>query len=431
MIQQRSIPMTMAFWTLAPLLALGLLLAGCGKSQRLMPRPNLYAKGPSPFANVPEALRSDDLPILFATDRFPEQRSANDPLTYGARRSSHLQIGTCIVHVDGVDSWEELEKVSMASRPGRGAKLWVGEPDVLLRYPGNYWHSARIDDPSDNYDHYMQRRAEARARFHTILDTRLAHTPRKEAFVYIHGYNSHFHHSVATMANLWHFMGREGVGIAYTWPAGAGGLVGYTTDSESGEFTIYHLKMFLEDLAAHPEIEKINILAHSRGTDVAMTAIRELVIARRAAGLDPLVELKLGHVILASPDIDFEVASQRIASEHILNSLDHLTIYLSRKDRALMLSRWLHKSWSRLGLINVERLTDGQIQTITHLGNVDFIDSELESDFFGHGYFYNNPSASSDVILNLRDKRLAGEATGRPLKLLAPKLWLLEEGYPQ
>ena len=105
--------------------------------------------------------------------------------------------------------------------------------------------------------------------------------PDLNPIIFVHGYNNDFTDSVRTIGNLWHFMGRQGVPIAYTWPAGAGGLAGYTTDRESCEFTIFHLKTFLEDLAADPEIEKIHILAHSRGTDVSVTAVRELAIAAR------------------------------------------------------------------------------------------------------------------------------------------------------
>ena len=70
------------------------------------------------------------------------------------------------------------------------------------------------------------------------------------------------------IAELWHFLGRQGVPILYTWPAGFGGLRGYTRDRESGGFTIFHLKQFLRLLASTPELEELNIIAHSRGTDV-------------------------------------------------------------------------------------------------------------------------------------------------------------------
>lgn len=65
-----------------------------------MPRPNLYADSSrNPFGNVPEALQTSDIRVLFATDRFPQQESTNEPLNFGSKRSSHLQVGFCRVNV--------------------------------------------------------------------------------------------------------------------------------------------------------------------------------------------------------------------------------------------------------------------------------------------------------------------------------------------
>ena len=64
---------------------------------------------------------------------------------------------------------------------------------------------------------------------------RLGLTSRKAVYVYIHGFNNTFEDGVFVIAQLWHFLGRQGVPMLYTWPAGAGGgLRGYTRDRESG-----------------------------------------------------------------------------------------------------------------------------------------------------------------------------------------------------
>jgi len=62
------------------------------------------------------------------------------------------------------------------------------------------------------------------------------------------------------MAELWHFLGRIGVPIVYTWPAGHPGLFSYTYDRESSEFTIFHLRQVLELIAGFPEVERINLI---------------------------------------------------------------------------------------------------------------------------------------------------------------------------
>jgi esterase/lipase superfamily enzyme len=71
------------------------------------------------------------------------------------------------------------------------------------------------------------------------------------------------------------------------------------------------LKQFLRILASTPELEHIHLIAHSRGTDVATTALRELVIETRAVGREARAFAKLSNVVLAAADLDMEVVSWR------------------------------------------------------------------------------------------------------------------------
>ena len=100
-----------------------------------------------------------------------------------------------------------------------------------------------------------------------------------------YGYNNTFEDGTFVIAELWHFLGRQGVPILYTWPAGFFcRLRGYNHDRESGEFTVFHLKQFLRIVASTPGLEQLHLVAHSRGTDVLTTALRELFIETWAAG---------------------------------------------------------------------------------------------------------------------------------------------------
>jgi esterase/lipase superfamily enzyme len=140
---------------------------------------------------------------------------------------------------------------------------------------------------------------------------RLALTPRKDVYLYVHGYNNTFEDAAFALAELWHFFGREGLPIVYTWPAGHPGIFGYTYDRESSEFTVFHLKQVIRWLSAQPEIENIHLIAHSRGTDVATSAFRELVIWARGAGLNPRERFKIKNFVIAASDLDVQVMSQR------------------------------------------------------------------------------------------------------------------------
>jgi len=58
--------------------------------------------------------------------------------------------------------------------------------------------------------------AAAEKRFLDDLSARLAQTPRKEVFLFVHGFDNSFDDAVMTTAQLWHFFGREGVPVCYT-----------------------------------------------------------------------------------------------------------------------------------------------------------------------------------------------------------------------
>jgi esterase/lipase superfamily enzyme len=153
--------------------------------------------------------------------------------------------------------------------------------------------------------------------------------------IFVHGVNTSFDEAVLTQAELWHILGRQGVPIVYSWPADNGGLFGYFVDRESAEFTIFHFKQFVKMLASFPEVEGINIIAHSRGAAVTTTALRELVIETRAAGKRPRDHLRIDNLVLASADLNFDIVRQRLMAEKFGPAIGQITSYVTRSDKAL------------------------------------------------------------------------------------------------
>jgi esterase/lipase superfamily enzyme len=232
------------------------------------------------------------------------------------------------------------------------------------------------------------------------------------------------------MAQLWHFLGRFGVPIVYAWPAGRGGLRGYATDRESGEFTVFHLKQFLRAIADCPDVERVHIIAHSRGSDVILTALRELTEYYKGTGQRPGEALKLGNLILAAPDIDWQVFAERVAAEQLLAVAERTTIYLSPDDKAIRLATILFDSGRRLGQLFVSDLSNRQRDVLRDLRNLAVVDARIQQgDFLGHGYFYANRAVSSDLILVLRDGRDPGAENGRPLELEESVFWRIRDDY--
>jgi esterase/lipase superfamily enzyme len=258
----------------------------------------------------------------------------------------------------------------------------------------------------------------------------LDRAPRKEIYLYVHGYNNNFEDAAAVIAQLWHFMGREGLPAIYTWPAGFGGARGYFRDRESGEFTIFHLKTYLRTLAGTPGLEKLHIIAHSRGTDVILTALRELHLEN---GCDPLKTrkaLKLGNLVLAAPDLDMEVTGQRVVAELVHRVPERLTIYNSPDDAAIGLAAWLFGSIRRLGRFTRDFLSGKKARALEIEPTLQIIEADVSAGMIGHSYFYANPAVSSDVILILRDNLAPGAENGRPLIKRGPGLWSITDDYP-
>ena len=60
---------------------------------------------------------------------------------------------------------------------------------------------------------------------------------------------------------------------------------------------------------------------------------------------------------------------------------------------------------------------------------VNFPATSYQGDRFGHSYFRDAPSVSSDLVLMLRDDLDPGPP-GRPLENLGHKFWQVPPGYP-
>jgi esterase/lipase superfamily enzyme len=234
---------------------------------------------------------------------------------------------------------------------------------------------------------------------------------------------------VMTTAELWHFLGRQGVPICYTWPAGRGiSGRGYVYDRTSGEFSVFHLKQFLRALGRCKGLEKVHILAHSRGTKVITDALRELKIEYACKGESAREMLKLGNLVLAAPDIDFDVAQQRISGEHLGYMPQHMTIYTSPTDRALELADLMTLGLTRLGQLQPTELTP-RLRQLIESSPTTFVDALIHAGFVGHSYFVDSPAVSSDIILVMRDDRAPGENNGRPLKERMTNFWELRDDY--
>jgi esterase/lipase superfamily enzyme len=282
-------------------------------------------------------------------------------------------------------------------------------------------------------DEYIKQKADAVNRIGQLLRERLATSNRKELFIFVHGFNNTFETAACRMAQLWHYLGHIGVPMIYSWPAGHPGLLkGYNHDRESSEFTVYHFRQLLKSVAMVPELKKIHIIGHSRGTDVVMLTLRDLRLQVAGARVADFRRFKIGHVVLAAPDLDWDVTQQKFGAERLhLLVPEFFTLYINPRDFALAISNSLFSGKDRLGNLGDSKITGKHSATMNNFPNFSAIRLKSKRSRKSHDYFVSNPAVLSDLILLLKENRRPGKAEGRPLKKLANGIWQIGDEYPQ
>jgi esterase/lipase superfamily enzyme len=410
------------------LLFFTLLLVGCSSTPKLMPTPNIYTNGGSyPEWSVPHVLKSNEIDLLYVTDREP-LANANNTIEYGVERSASVGFGSAIVTIGNDLSWQELVEMSETSTRSTSPSISVVSRNELGRFPPTPHTFVVVDGKVIEDPEVLTKYDQVALQLRQEINLRMAQSGSNEVHIFVHGFNNSFDWAAVALAELWHFLGRHGVPLLYSWPAAHGGLFGYLVDRESGEFTIYHLKNLIRTLASFKEIERINILAHSRGASVATTALRELIIEARAGGHNPRELYRIENLIMAAPDLDFGIVRQRLMAEMIGPAFGQITVYTTDGDKALSTAQTL-MTGTRFGQIRATDLGEQEQAVFTAVKNVSFIDVHGVQSFIGHAYYLNNPQTSSDII-RVINNRLTPGSPKRPLTHKVLNFWEMPVGYP-
>lgn len=141
--------------------------------------------------------------------------------------------------------------------------------------------------------------------------------------------------------------------------------------------------------------------------------------------------LKIANVIIAAPDLDLQVITQRVSAERLVLAVDQATLYSSPNDEAIGIAETLFASpRGRLGTLSISELNEAEIERMkANKSRVTVVNFEGEAEGYGHDYFRTNPAVSSDIVLMLRYGFRPGEA-GRPLEHVGLNFWKVPPGYP-
>lgn len=419
-------------WRLFLLLAVVHAAAGCEGPTKLPVTPNVLrdGSGSKMLSEAPADCRTPEMKVLYVTDRAPfGQKKEGLMVQYGFERTPSVAMGEATVALDPAPTWEGLVQAGGSKPDGHRMNLkvtQVRESGRLLITPDSM---EVVDGKLRFKPEVTEKITTEKAKFMTLLESRLAASPRKDVYIYVHGVANSFDDTMCRAAVMWHYTGRQGVFIAFAWPAGKGGAMGYFYDRESGEYSVIHLKRLLQWVATSKAVERVHIIAHSRGGDVSTTALRELNLEYQGRGEDPQQALKLQTLVLAAADLDAQLFSTRLFFENLGAMSRRVVIYSSAKDQAVGLADWLFHSSMRLGTLSREQVKPEGQKLMSQLGNIECVRCSVSGFGTSHDYVFTDPAALSDLILVLRDGRKAGAENGRPLDPLGQPFWQLDNKY--
>lgn len=299
--------------------------------------------------------------VYFATDRKIEVK--NNVRRFGADEVNGLYYGTVNVSIPPV------HQIGMVESPQWWKLEFKAEPDKHVIYQG--FNLLNRDS------------------FYTSLSGLIAQSKEKEAFVFVHGFNTPFEEAARRTAQIEFDMKFDGAPIFYSWPSqGELSPFAYNRDAVSSDRTVPRLKYFLQEVSKRTGAKRVHLIAHSMGNKAMVNALVRVADEMTAAD-KPL----FNQIVLTAPDIDREVFLD--LAQRMKKAGSQVTLYASKNDKALQASK-LYSGFPRAG--------DATGAPIVAPGIFTIDASAVTTDYFGlnHDFFADKKSVLTDVTSLLR-----------------------------
>ena len=267
-------------------------------------------------------------------------------------------------------------------------------PDGKRKVGQVQWPSKLPADPEKDFATVSVEPLDAARAGRVWLDRNLPKSRR--VLVFVHGFNNRYEDAVYRFAQIVHDSKTDAAPVIFTWPSRAS-IFDYSYDKESTNYSRDALEELLRAVVAKPEVGEVTVMAHSMGTWLAVETLRQMAIR------DGHVPKKIQQVILASPDLDVDVFGQQLRA--IGKDRPHFTLFVSRDDRALTLSRRISGNVDRLGQINP---AEEPYRSMLEKQGITVIDlTALKSgDRLNHGKFAESP----EVVRLIGNRLIDGQA---------------------
>ena len=259
-----------------------------------------------------------------------------------------------------------------------------------------------------------------RQRTFTPSGRRSSEQDPSSALVFIHGYNVTFKDALFTIAQLKADTKYPGRVYLYSWPSAAG-FFSYIADMDNAEQAEPFLQSFMRLLMRYADIDSIDIIVHSMGSQPTLRALSALrsVFETERQGESRQQNIRIGQIMFAAPDVAMPVFDQKI--RRIAPYADRVTVYASMTDAALLLSN-LARGAGRMG-----ELTDDKQPLLIEASNVHVIDATGSASWwrvdrmlkgYGHDYFRQSKGVLKDIDRILRS---VGQADALTPKQRSPE----------
>jgi esterase/lipase superfamily enzyme len=296
--------------------------------------------------------------VFYATDRGRTSKTAPAEI-FGTDRGN-LSFGVCEV------------SIPRDHRPGE-----IERPSIL---------SFDFHEDPEKHVVLLKVTPQQSGTFFGAMREKVNSSPRRDAFVFIHGYSVSFESAAHRAAQMAYDLKFRGAPIFYSWPS-RGSLLHYTTDEEAIRRTERHLREFLELVRKNSGAASIHLIAHSMGNRALVNALERI-----GEQMAPSDSAKFHQVILTAPDIDRGQVED--VAQQLCRTAKRVTLYASSNDVAMMASRVFH-SVPRAGEAG------GNLLLVRPLDTIDA--TRVDTSLVGHSYFADSRSIISDIFCLLTD----------------------------
>jgi esterase/lipase superfamily enzyme len=301
--------------------------------------------------------------VFFATDR-QRTTEAGPTKIFGSEPARELTFGFSDVSIPRDHKMGELE----------GPSIW------RLEFREN----------PDNHVVLLSLKTEPSALFLQRLTARLKSSRRREALLFVHGFNTTFDEAARRAAQISYDVAFDGPTLLFSWPSQGGVLpLDYTKDQRNADLSADSLRSFLQMFTNTGTDTSVHVIAHSMGNRVLARALEGLTS-------DAPRQSPLGEVALIAPDIDAELFQR--AAPKISRSAERVTLYASSEDAALKVAQRV-AGYRRAGQGGNEILVLPGIDTV----DASSVNTSLVG--LGHAYYADNATILSDLFSLIRGRK--------------------------